>query len=49
MIRLWLFLHILGFTLWIGGALAAMVAGIAARREFWLLTSPARCSRVCPA
>ena len=24
MIRLWLFLHILGFTLWIGGALAAM-------------------------
>ena len=33
MIRLWLFLHILGFTLWIGGALAAMVAGIASRRE----------------
>ena len=33
MIRLWLFLHILGFTLWIGGALAAMVAGIAAKRE----------------
>ena len=33
MIRLWLFLHIVGFTLWIGGALAAMVAGIAARRE----------------
>jgi hypothetical protein len=32
-IRLWLFLHILGFTLWIGGALAAMVAGIAGRRE----------------
>jgi hypothetical protein len=32
-IRLWLFLHILGFTLWIGGALAAMVAGIAAKRE----------------
>jgi hypothetical protein len=32
-IRLWLFLHILGFTLWIGGALAAMVAGIASRRE----------------
>jgi hypothetical protein len=32
-IRLWLFLHIVGFTLWIGGALAAMVAGIAARRE----------------
>lgn len=33
MIRLWLFLHILGFTLWIGGALATMVAGIAASRE----------------
>lgn len=33
MIRLWVFLHILGFTLWIGGALAAMVAGIASRRE----------------
>jgi hypothetical protein len=32
-IRLWLFLHILGFTLWIGGALAAMVAGVAGRRE----------------
>ena len=33
MIRLWLFLHLLGFTLWIGGALAAMVAGIASKRE----------------
>ena len=33
MIRLWLLLHIVGFTLWIGGALATMVAGIAARRE----------------
>jgi hypothetical protein len=32
-IRVWLFLHILGFTLWIGGALASMVAGIAGRRE----------------
>jgi len=32
-IRLWLFLHIVGFTLWIGGALAAMVAGIAGKRE----------------
>jgi hypothetical protein len=32
-IRLWLFLHILGFTLWIGGALASMVAGIVGRRE----------------
>ena len=33
MIRFWLFVHILGFTLWIGGALAAMVAGIAGRGE----------------
>ena len=33
MIRLWLFLHIFGFTLWIGGALAAMVAGIVGKRE----------------
>ena len=33
MIRLWLFLHILGFTLWIGGALAAMVAGVASKGE----------------
>ncbi len=32
-IRLWLFLHILGFTLWIGGAIAAMVTGVAAKRE----------------
>jgi hypothetical protein len=32
-IRLWLFVHLLGFTLWIGGGLAAMVAGIAAKRE----------------
>jgi hypothetical protein len=32
-IRLWLVLHIIGFTLWIGGALAAMVAGIASKRE----------------
>ena len=28
-IRLWLFLHLLGFTLWLGGGLASMVAGIA--------------------
>ena len=28
MIRVWLFLHLLGFTLWIGGALASMVAGV---------------------
>ena len=33
MIRLWVILHILGFTLWIGGSLAAMVAGIAAKGE----------------
>ena len=33
MVRLWLFLHLLGFTMWLGGGLAAMVAGIAAKRE----------------
>ena len=33
MIRLWLFLHLLGFTLWLGGAIAAMIIGIAAKRE----------------
>ena len=33
MIRVWLFLHLLGFTAWIGGALASMVAGFAGRRE----------------
>lgn len=33
MIRLWVLLHIVGFTLWIGGALASMVAGIAAKGE----------------
>ena len=33
MIRVWVFLHIVGFTMWIGGALASMVAGIAAKRE----------------
>ena len=33
MIRVWLFVHLLGFTLWIGGALASMVAGLAGRRE----------------
>lgn len=33
MIRAWLFLHLLGFTLWIGGAFASMVAGIAGKRE----------------
>jgi hypothetical protein len=28
-----MFLHLLGFTLWLGGAVAAMIMGIAARRE----------------
>jgi hypothetical protein len=32
-IRLWVFLHIIGFTLWIGGGLASMVAGIVSRGE----------------
>jgi hypothetical protein len=31
--RLWVFLHIVGFTLWIGGALASMVAGIVSKDE----------------
>jgi hypothetical protein len=31
--RLWLFLHLLGFTLWLGGAIASMIMGIAAKRE----------------
>ncbi len=31
--RFWLFLHLLGFTLWLGGAMAAMIMSIAARRE----------------
>lgn len=33
MIRFWLFLHLLGFTMWLGGGLASMVAGIAGKRE----------------
>lgn len=33
MIRLWLLLHLLGFTMWLGGGLASMVAGIATKRE----------------
>ena len=33
MIRLWVLLHILGFTLWIGGSLAGMVAGVSAKGE----------------
>jgi hypothetical protein len=32
-IQLWLFLHLLGFTLWLGGAIASMVMGVAAKRE----------------
>ncbi len=33
MTRAWLFLHLLGFTLWLGGGIAGMIMGIAARRE----------------
>lgn len=33
MSRVWLFLHLLGFVLWMGGAFASMVFGIAAKRE----------------
>ena len=33
MSRAWLFFHLLGFTLWLGGAIASMVMGIAAKRE----------------
>ncbi|HEX2250783.1 MAG TPA: hypothetical protein VHH32_10565, partial [Gemmatimonadales bacterium] len=33
MSRAWLFLHLLGFTMWLGGAIASMIVGIAARRE----------------
>jgi len=32
-IRLWVFLHIIGFTLWIGAGLASMVAGIVSKGE----------------
>jgi hypothetical protein len=31
--RFWLFLHLLGFTMWLGGAIAAMIMAIAAKRE----------------
>ena len=31
--RAWLFLHLLGFTMWLGGAIAVMTIGIAAKRE----------------
>lgn len=30
---LWYFIHIFGYSLWIGGALAAMALGVASRRE----------------
>lgn len=33
MVRLWLFLHLLGFTMWLGGSIGAMFAGIAAKVE----------------
>lgn len=33
MSRLWLFLHLLGFTMWLGGAIASMIVGIAAKGE----------------
>lgn len=33
MIRVWYFLHLLGFTLWIGAGLASMLLGIGARQE----------------
>jgi hypothetical protein len=31
--RFWLFLHLLGFTMWLGGAISAMIMAIAAKRE----------------
>lgn len=31
--RLWLFLHLLGFVMWMGGGIASMFAGIAAKSE----------------
>lgn len=31
--RVWTFLHLLGFTMWLGGAIASMVVGVAARQE----------------
>lgn len=33
MSRAWLFLHLLGFTMWLGGAIASMIMGIAAKGE----------------
>src|SRR2546425_12491565 len=29
---LWLFVHVIGFTLWLGGGIATMVAGVTAKR-----------------
>src|SRR2546425_10791192 len=29
---LWLFVHVIGFTLWLGGGIATMVAGVSAKR-----------------
>jgi hypothetical protein len=31
--RFWLILHLLGFTMWLGGGLASMFAGISAKHE----------------
>lgn len=31
--HLWLIVHLFGFTMWLGGGLAAMVIGITSRRE----------------
>jgi hypothetical protein len=32
-IRFWVFLHIIGYTMWIGGGLSSMVAGIVSKGE----------------
>ncbi len=29
---LWMLVHVLGFTLWLGGGIATMVAGVSAKR-----------------
>ena len=33
MSRVWLFVHLLGFVMWMGGGIASMFAGIAAKSE----------------
>ena len=33
MLRLWLFFHLVGFVLWLGGGFSSMLAGIRGRRE----------------